>query len=227
MKSLVSAVLALLFLAPATNVHAGSRMTIAKATSAHQGNGLRCRRIQRAAQSVMTGQGLQTYEGLHQRIAKKPRRLVREMIGYANKRGEVSRGCFRCIARQFVHRVPVALQEPCGTHSPCDTGDKLDPTTDACAALVCPNKPACCSDTWSADCVTTATEVCDLNCTGCLHDICETGAALEGTCDQCAAQICESDPFCCDTEWSDECVGEVSSVCQQECEGGTTTTCGT
>jgi hypothetical protein len=86
--------------------------------------------------------------------------------------------------------------------------------------------PECCSTEWTADCVDESTDVCDLNCTGCLHDICETGAALDPSCDTCAAQICESDTFCCDTEWSDECVGEVASICQQPCDG-TTTTCGT
>src|SRR6185503_3999755 len=223
MKPLFSAILVLLFLVPAPSSEASSRMTVVRATAAHQGNSLRCRRIQRAAQSVMAGNSLQAYEGLHQRIAKKPRRLVKRMVGYAHKRGEVTRGCFRCIARQFVHRVPVALQAPCGLHSPCVPGGKLD-ETDACAALVCADKPECCSTEWTADCVEKAKDVCDLNCTGCLHDICETGAALDSTCDPCAAQICESDTFCCDTEWNDECVGQVTSVCQKPCDG-TTTTC--
>jgi hypothetical protein len=227
MKPLFSAILALLFLVPAPSTEASSRMSVARATTAHQGNALRCRRIQRAAQSVIAGQSLQAYEGLHQRIAKKPRRLVKSMVGYAHKRGEVTRGCFRCIARQFVHRVPVALQAPCGIHSPCIAGGKLDAEADACAALVCTTKPECCSTEWTADCVESAKSVCDLNCSGCLHDVCETGAALDTTCDPCAAQICESDTFCCDTEWTEECVGQVASVCQTPCDGTTTVPQGT
>jgi hypothetical protein len=55
----------------------------------------------------------------------------------------------------------------------------------------------------------------------CSHPICSTGTKLTSSCDACATQICAADSYCCNTSWDSICVGEVSSVCNQSCGGGT------
>src|SRR5690606_25347928 len=51
----------------------------------------------------------------------------------------------------------------------------------------------------------------------CAHPICQTGAALDASCDPCAADLCAQDPYCCNTEWDATCVGEVTAICGQSC----------
>jgi hypothetical protein len=53
--------------------------------------------------------------------------------------------------------------------------------------------------------------------TGCAHELCVTGAALDPACDPCVAQIAANDPFCVQSSWDDVCVGQVASVCGQTC----------
>ncbi|MGH1346393.1 MAG: hypothetical protein ACRBN8_32805 [Nannocystales bacterium] len=47
------------------------------------------------------------------------------------------------------------------------------------------------------------------------HDTCDTGGPLQPACDECVAEICAVDPYCCNTAWDSICVGEVQSVCNQ------------
>jgi hypothetical protein len=54
--------------------------------------------------------------------------------------------------------------------------------------------------------------------TGCAHELCVTGEALDAACDACVAQIAAEDPFCVDNSWDDICVEEVASICGQTCE---------
>jgi hypothetical protein len=54
----------------------------------------------------------------------------------------------------------------------------------------------------------------------CAHPICSTGTSLTGTCDTCAAKICNADSYCCNNSWDSVCVGEVASVCGESCTGG-------
>jgi hypothetical protein len=52
----------------------------------------------------------------------------------------------------------------------------------------------------------------------CSHDKCGTGGALSAGCDNmCVADICAVDPYCCNVAWDSICVGEVASVCKQQC----------
>ncbi len=53
--------------------------------------------------------------------------------------------------------------------------------------------------------------------TGCAHELCETGEALDPECDPCVALIGEVDPFCIDNAWDDICVEQVTSVCEIDC----------
>jgi cysteine-rich repeat protein len=68
---------------------------------------------------------------------------------------------------------------------------------------------------------TTSGDGCSATCQNeggaCAHDKCDTGVALDATCDPCVAQICAVDPFCCTNSWDSACVGEVSSVCGETC----------
>ena len=59
--------------------------------------------------------------------------------------------------------------------------------------------------------------MCLLESNMCAHPKCATGGALNAACDPCVAQICAVDSFCCNNSWDSICVGEVSSVCGQQC----------
>jgi hypothetical protein len=51
----------------------------------------------------------------------------------------------------------------------------------------------------------------------CRHDVCATGNKLTKSCNDCAAQICAQDSYCCSTKWDSTCVGEVKSICGETC----------
>jgi hypothetical protein len=53
----------------------------------------------------------------------------------------------------------------------------------------------------------------------CSHDMCETGATLNPSCDPCAKSIIENDGYCGETAWDSYCVEAVASVCSQTCGG--------
>ena len=57
--------------------------------------------------------------------------------------------------------------------------------------------------------IDTATLTCDI----CPHDRCDAGEVLDPSCGTCAGQICDADPYCCETQWDSVCVAEVRSVC--------------
>ncbi|MBW2457065.1 MAG: hypothetical protein JRI68_21295, partial [Deltaproteobacteria bacterium] len=52
---------------------------------------------------------------------------------------------------------------------------------------------------------------------GCSHDLCETGAALDPTCDPCVSQIGQADSYCTESFWDALCVEQVETVCGQTC----------
>jgi C1A family cysteine protease len=47
----------------------------------------------------------------------------------------------------------------------------------------------------------------------CSHDPCATGAALDSSCDPCVTQLCESDNYCCDSDYDRVCQEEASWFC--------------
>jgi hypothetical protein len=59
----------------------------------------------------------------------------------------------------------------------------------------------------------------------CDHDACSEGGALDPTCDSCADQVCDVDPYCCGTAWDSTCVGEATSMCGTCAAGGGTSSC--
>jgi hypothetical protein len=47
----------------------------------------------------------------------------------------------------------------------------------------------------------------DCSTSGCAHDPCQTGGALEPDCDQvCVPAVCLQDPVCCLLTWDADCV---------------------
>ena len=55
----------------------------------------------------------------------------------------------------------------------------------------------------------------------CPHDTCTVGARLDPSCSPCVANICNVDPFCCETEWDALCVSRVATVCGDDSCGPT------
>ncbi len=55
------------------------------------------------------------------------------------------------------------------------------------------------------------------------HSVCEQGAALPASCNECTQRICASDPVCCDEEWDHICVAnaELEPSCGCEPTGPT------
>ena len=49
------------------------------------------------------------------------------------------------------------------------------------------------------------------------HDECTEGSAMDFDCSGCTEAICNEDPYCCDTEWDDVCVGMVDELCDPPC----------
>jgi hypothetical protein len=60
----------------------------------------------------------------------------------------------------------------------------------------------------------------------CDHDVCTSGAALDGGCDSCAASVCANDSYCCSTAWDSTCISEAGTYCGQTC-GGSSSSSGT
>ena len=113
-------------------------------------------------------------------------------------------------------------------HALCKAGAKLSAACDPCAAKLCESDPYCCAESWDATCVGEVASICGQSCTApppgedagpttCSHPVCVAGAALVGGCSPCTAQLCAQDPYCCAVEWDATCVGEVASICGQDC----------
>ncbi|MBC8073538.1 MAG: hypothetical protein IAG13_34775 [Deltaproteobacteria bacterium] len=107
-------------------------------------------------------------------------------------------------------------------HDVCTAGNALDPTCGDCAASVCQLDDFCCTHEWDDVCVGHVADTCAGGCdgggAGC-HDQCVAGEAMGDSCNACVSQICAEDPFCCQTEWDEVCVGHVATVCDGACAG--------
>lgn len=49
--------------------------------------------------------------------------------------------------------------------------------------------------------------------TAACHDVCVEGLPLAPACGECAARVCESDPFCCEYSWFYGCVQRAAELC--------------
>jgi hypothetical protein len=114
-------------------------------------------------------------------------------------------------------------------HDLCTPGARLDSSCNSCAAAVCDQDPACCSDGWSQSCVDSVNAACgSVICPGawgsCAHSPCIFGPALAPGCDDppvtpsCVSAICAVNPFCCSVFWYAVCSDLVEPVCGLLCE---------
>jgi hypothetical protein len=104
-------------------------------------------------------------------------------------------------------------------HQKCETGRRLQGTSDACVAQICAADSFCCNNSFDSICVGEVTSICGGQCTGCTANICTVQTVPIGNgCDgKCSKQICAVDPFCCQNSWDSFCVSEVTSVCGLGC----------
>ncbi len=98
-------------------------------------------------------------------------------------------------------------------HDQCDEGEALNPSCNTCVADICDEDPYCCDTEWDNICVDYVADLCGGQCggDGCSHDECVPGVALDATCSDCAAAVCNADDFCCNFEWDAQCVDEAES----------------
>lgn len=96
----------------------------------------------------------------------------------------------------------------------------------ACCQSVCANDPFCCSVNWDSGCAEQAVEICEgLVCgeASCPPDAmgnCCLANASPGCEDEsCCAATCAIDPFCCESNWDEQCATQAQQVCGVLCEG--------
>ena len=178
MKSLCTAIAITIFIL-ATGGGAAAEFPVQKSRAQDEQQGLRCRRLQRAVQMVVASDGYDSPRlSRSSATARRPRRVIRDVVGYSVKSNSVGRNCFRCITGQVRHRVPLAKQEACGipdlcgegescpicSHDVCDAGAALDSSCDACTTQICSIDPYCCDTLWSEDCVAKVETICGDTC---------------------------------------------------------------
>lgn len=125
------------------------------------------------------------------------------------------------------------------TNANCCSGSLTDTPgcgDEACCELVCACDPFCCETEWDTDCaghglggsgcgaadLCTCEPVCGSPDSG---DCCTAHSPGQFGCNNqaCCEAVCACDPYCCDTEWDENCAGAgFLKVCQ-----GTTQTCTT
>ncbi len=84
-----------------------------------------------------------------------------------------------------------------------------------CAALICEDDPFCCAIKWDNLCVADAEERC-LVCGGNpipKGSCCEPGDYSGCETFTCEAQICDADPYCCNTKWDILCSNAANDSC--------------
>jgi len=131
-----------------------------------------------------------------------------------------------------------AEAQPACAHDLCEIGDALNPVCDPCVDTVCntPGElgdPYCCDTNdgeWYQTCIDLVMPLCgDPSCIQvCSHSPCETGEALDSTCNSCTALVCFNHPECCtddgdpltDPDWDASCVAYVQQECVYQCEPG-------
>jgi cysteine-rich repeat protein len=125
-----------------------------------------------------------------------------------------------------VEAAPITCSTVC-SRGKCTQGPPLDPQCDSCTAALCGADPFCCNTGWDGQCVMEVRTACgSLTCQEsagtCAHPVCSLGGVLTPGCDNppmnpsCVTTICNADPYCCNTEWDGQCVGEVG-LCGWNC----------
>ncbi len=105
-------------------------------------------------------------------------------------------------------------------HDPCTAGGALNTSCSSCVSSVCSSDAYCCSNQWDSTCVSEAqaNSSCASACSGgCAHSECSTGGPLPSSCSTCAASVCQTDSYCCTTDWDTKCVTEAGSASGCSC----------
>jgi hypothetical protein len=102
-------------------------------------------------------------------------------------------------------------------HSPCRTGVLLTAGCgpNACVAWICGVDPFCCTNSWDSWCVQEVASICQLRCD--CGQICQQGNAYYPDACNCTAQVYGVDPYCGQTAWDAQCVGEANNLCGTGC----------
>ncbi len=116
------------------------------------------------------------------------------------------------------------------THDLCNTGGPLPSTPGTCPGYLCTHVNAsCCTTSWSGDCVREALSFCPpagfpVPCQ--CHSVCSTGLPNDFGCPgfpaffpQCTALVCNKEPSCCISGWTQACVTEAEALCNPSCDG--------
>jgi hypothetical protein len=95
----------------------------------------------------------------------------------------------------------------------------------ACCIEVCATDPFCCDVVWDGQCASMALETCAVCGAGCpgSGNCCEANGSPGCEIFFCCAQVCASDPFCCDTVWDQTCAATAQAscvACSLFCPGG-------
>lgn len=114
---------------------------------------------------------------------------------------------------------PVSLCE-----DQCGAGPFTEDSKSCYCDAACVTYNDCC-DGYAATCTDTGTDPDpDPDPTiACEHALCDTGVSLTDGCEDsatpgsCVEDICEVDAFCCNNSWDNQCVNEVSSICELSC----------
>jgi hypothetical protein len=104
----------------------------------------------------------------------------------------------------------------CASHGLCEEGGPLGRTTDWCTDKICAVDSSCCNLVWNQVCIGEVSSICGLDCSS-SHPVCETGGPLNLYTNGCTFQVCNVDPYCCNTAWDSKCLAEVPSICGSEC----------
>ncbi len=121
-----------------------------------------------------------------------------------------------------------AHAQPSCSHDICDVGPSLNSNCDPCVTDICQVDSYCCNTEWDQTCVDQVLTICgDPRCAEiCSHSPCDTGDALDSTCNSCTALVCFLDPSCCDAaagSWNSACVNMVQTQCGVTCDPGADT----
>lgn len=99
-------------------------------------------------------------------------------------------------------------------------GCPADPRLEMC---VCDADPFCCDTEWDGKCVAVSINACGQECGGGGDggpppgDCCSVGDGTGCEDPGITECVCDADPFCCEEQWDDLCVGQAHYVCEADC----------
>jgi len=101
-----------------------------------------------------------------------------------------------------------------GASNCCETGHGMGCDDNDCESLICLNDSDCCTTVWDSACVASAEGNCFVNgyCPA-VSNCCDNAHGSGCNDPTCEQIICDFDPFCCDTDWDNQCIFEANEFC--------------